>query len=128
MIVVVVCSAAVALALIMTGAWAVQLRTGQSGWIDTIWSFAVGVVGAAAALAPIAGQESERFVMLGIVGLALAGFVLLHDKAVAASMLFSPAEYANFVSLSVWSVAALIVFAALRYSSALAHSAQPPKP
>ena len=57
MIIVVVCSAAVALALIMTVAWAVQLRTGQSGWIDTIWSFAVGVVGATAALAPIAGQE-----------------------------------------------------------------------
>ena len=57
MVIVVVCSAAVALALIMTVAWAVQLRTGQSGWIDTIWSFAVGVVGAAAALAPIAGQE-----------------------------------------------------------------------
>ena len=57
MIIVVVCSAAVALALIMTVAWAVQLRTGQSGWIDTIWSFAVGVVGAAAALSPIAEQE-----------------------------------------------------------------------
>ncbi|MDP2331300.1 MAG: DUF1295 domain-containing protein [Reyranella sp.] len=57
MIIVVVCSAAVALALVMTVAWAVQLRTGQSGWIDAIWSFAVGVVGAAAALVPIAGQE-----------------------------------------------------------------------
>ena len=31
-------------------------RTGQSGWVDAIWSFAVGVVGAAAALAPIAGR------------------------------------------------------------------------
>ena len=57
MIAVVVCSAAVTLALAMTGAWAVQLRTGQSGWVDAIWSFAVGVVGAAAALAPIAGLE-----------------------------------------------------------------------
>ena len=71
-------------------------------------------------------RQSERFVMLGIVGLALAGFVLLHDKAIAASTLFSPAEYANFASLSVWSVAALIVFAALRYSSALAQSASRP--
>lgn len=57
MIIVVVCSAAVALALLMTVAWAVQLRTGQSGWIDAIWSFSVGVVGAAAALVPMAGQE-----------------------------------------------------------------------
>ena len=53
MIVVVVCCAALALALIMTGAWAVQLQTGQSGWIDTIWSFAVGTVAAAAAVAEI---------------------------------------------------------------------------
>jgi hypothetical protein len=81
-----------------------------------------------AMIAGMSLRQSERFIMLGIVGLALAGFVLLHDKAVAASTLFSAAEYANFVSLSVWSVAALIVFAALRYSSALAQSAQPPKP
>lgn len=63
-----------------------------------------------------------------MVGLALAGFVLLHKKAVAACTLFSPAQHANFVSLGVWSVAALIVFATLRYSSALAQSAQPLKP
>ena len=56
MIVVVLCSA-MALVLIMTGAWAVQLRTGQSGWIDAIWSFAVGLVGAASALVPISGQD-----------------------------------------------------------------------
>ena len=78
-------------------------------------------------IAGMSMRQSERLVMLGIVALALAGFVLLHDKAVAASTLFSAAEYANFVSLSVWSVAALIVLAALRYSSALAQSAPPLK-
>lgn len=30
------------LILAMTGAWALQRQTGNSGWIDTIWSFAVG--------------------------------------------------------------------------------------
>jgi len=41
------------LAAILTLAWAVALGSGQSGWVDTIWSFAVGLVGIAAALAPI---------------------------------------------------------------------------
>ena len=81
-----------------------------------------------AMIAGMSLRHSERVVLLGIIGLALAGFVLLHDRAVAASTLFSQVEYANFVSLSVWSVAALIAFAALRYSSALAQSVPPPKP
>ena len=81
-----------------------------------------------AMIAAMSLRQHERGVMLDSLDWRLAGFVLLHDKAVAASTLFSPAEYANFVSLSVWSVAALIVFAALRYSSALAQSALPPKP
>nr|WP_243367771.1 DUF1295 domain-containing protein [Microvirga solisilvae] len=42
--------AAIALSAIMTLAWRVQMRTKQSGWIDTIWSFAVGAVGACLAL------------------------------------------------------------------------------
>lgn len=42
--------AAIGLSLAMAGAWAVQRKTGNSGWIDTIWSFAVGIGGGAAAL------------------------------------------------------------------------------
>ena len=80
-----------------------------------------------AMIAAMSLRPSERFVMLGIVGLALTGYVLLHESAVAANTLFSPAEYEKFVSLNVWSVAALIVFAAWRYSSATAQSAQPTK-
>jgi steroid 5-alpha reductase family enzyme len=76
MIFIVVCSAA-ALVVIMTGAWAVQLRTGQSGWIDTIWSFAVGVVGAAAALVPIAGQEGPTVRQMLVAGFVLAWSVRL---------------------------------------------------
>ena len=47
-------AAALALAILMAGAWLVQQRTGQSGWVDAIWSFALGFVGAGAALVPIA--------------------------------------------------------------------------
>jgi steroid 5-alpha reductase family enzyme len=42
-----------ALSAIMAAAWVTQQRTRNSGWVDTIWTFGVGFVGAAAALAPI---------------------------------------------------------------------------
>ncbi len=38
------------LSLAMALAWAIQRVSGLSGWIDTIWSFAVGVGGIMAAL------------------------------------------------------------------------------
>lgn len=37
----------------MVGAWAVAQKTRQSGWIDSIWSFTLGVAGVIAALAPV---------------------------------------------------------------------------
>ena len=42
----------IALSVLMAGAWVVQQRTGNSGWVDTIWTFSVGLVGAASALSP----------------------------------------------------------------------------
>jgi steroid 5-alpha reductase family enzyme len=53
MVAVVLFAAAFALAILMAAAWFAQRRTGQSGWVDTIWSFGVGLVGAGLALAPI---------------------------------------------------------------------------
>lgn len=46
---------AASLSILMMAAWLVQQRTGNSGWVDTIWTFAVGLVGAGSALWPIAG-------------------------------------------------------------------------
>src|ERR1700744_1938464 len=46
---------AVSLSVLMTGAWLVQQRTGNSGWVDTIWPFSLGLPGAASALWPMAG-------------------------------------------------------------------------
>jgi steroid 5-alpha reductase family enzyme len=46
---------AAALSILMAGAWLVQQRTGNSGWVDTIWTFSLGLTGAAGALWPIAG-------------------------------------------------------------------------
>lgn len=45
-------SIAAALSAVMAGAWLVQQRTGNSGWVDTIWTFGLGIVGFASALAP----------------------------------------------------------------------------
>lgn len=45
---------AATLSLAMSAAWYIADRTGQSGWVDAIWSFAVGGAGAIAALVPLA--------------------------------------------------------------------------
>jgi steroid 5-alpha reductase family enzyme len=47
---------AVSLSILMTIAWAVQQRTGNSGWVDTIWTFAVGLVGAGSAIWPVGAE------------------------------------------------------------------------
>jgi steroid 5-alpha reductase family enzyme len=41
---------AVALSIIMSGAWLIRQRTGNSGWVDTVWTFGLGLVGIGAAL------------------------------------------------------------------------------
>jgi len=46
---------ALSLSILMAFAWGVQQRTGNSGWVDTIWTFSVGLVGAGSALWPIGG-------------------------------------------------------------------------
>ena len=45
-----------ALAAIMTAAWAVAAATGQTGWIDSIWTFGVGATASARA-SPSGGGE-----------------------------------------------------------------------
>ena len=44
----------------MAVAWIVQQRTGNSGWVDTIWTFSVGLVGAVAALWPFSAEAPCR--------------------------------------------------------------------
>src|SRR3984893_8494541 len=46
---------ALSLAILMALAWVMQQRTGNSGWVDTIWTFSVGLTGAGSALWPIGG-------------------------------------------------------------------------
>ena len=53
----------------MVAAWWVQRRTGQSGWVDTVWTFSVGVFGCLLALWPFA-ELSGRQILVAV----LAGF------------------------------------------------------
>ncbi|GGF61161.1 membrane protein [Azorhizobium oxalatiphilum] len=57
---------------VMAGAWAIAERTGQSGWIDSIWSLSLGVVGVLAALLPVAGADTmstRQMLVAAMVGL-----------------------------------------------------------
>ncbi len=79
--VVVVLIAGVALSLCMALAWLARRKTGKSGWIDAIWSFATGGVGAALACFPPAGAPwpSARAAlvgaMIGLWGLRLGAHI-----------------------------------------------------
>jgi steroid 5-alpha reductase family enzyme len=62
---------ALSLSVLMAGAWMVQQCTGNSGWVDTIWTFAVGLVGAGSALWPVAGAapDSRQWLVAGLVAI-----------------------------------------------------------
>jgi steroid 5-alpha reductase family enzyme len=51
---------AVSLSILMAIAWMVQQGTGNSGWVDTIWTFSVGLTGAGSALWPLADSAPNR--------------------------------------------------------------------
>ncbi|MBV5263850.1 DUF1295 domain-containing protein [Pinisolibacter aquiterrae] len=59
----------------MVVAWAVRMRTGSSGWIDTIWSVAVGLVGLVAALGAAGG--GRRWLIAGLIAV-WSGRLALH--------------------------------------------------
>jgi len=62
---------ALSLSVLMGFAWVVQQRTGNSGWVDTIWTFAVGLVGAGSALWPVAGNapNGRQWLVAGLVAI-----------------------------------------------------------
>jgi steroid 5-alpha reductase family enzyme len=65
----------------MAAAWGIQRRTGQSGWIDTIWSLSAGLAGFVFALAPV--QGSDHFTARQV---AIATLVLLWGLRLGASI------------------------------------------
>lgn len=75
-----------ALAAIMAAAWAVQRATGQTGWIDSFWTFGVGATGAALAAAPFGGdggwglRRAAVTVAIVVWALRLGGHILARTR------------------------------------------------
>lgn len=57
-------AAAVLLSVVMAGAWALQRATGNSGWVDVVWSFGLGLAGLMLALAP--GDAATRQIVVAV--------------------------------------------------------------
>jgi steroid 5-alpha reductase family enzyme len=55
-------------AAVMTAAWWAWRTTGNSGWVDTVWTFGLGTVGIVSALAPSAwsGHLSARALIVAL--------------------------------------------------------------
>lgn len=61
-----------ALSAVMTLAWLVEQRTGNSGWIDTVWTFGLGAVGIVAALTPtssMTGLTARQQIVAALLGI-----------------------------------------------------------
>ena len=66
------------MSLVMTGAFFVERRTGNSGWIDVTWTFGLGAVAAAGALIPFAEAPMARRLLVAAMATAWALRLGLH--------------------------------------------------
>jgi steroid 5-alpha reductase family enzyme len=87
---------AVALAALMAGAWAVQQRSGNSGWVDTIWTFSLGLVGAGSALWPAGGAAPNARQWLVAALVAVWSLRLGFHIAVRTAKIIDDPRYAAF--------------------------------
>ena len=70
--------ALVSLAVVMSAGWTIQRQTGNSGWIDAVWTFGVGATGVALALAPIGGGALWRRAIVAALAAAWSMRLGLH--------------------------------------------------
>jgi steroid 5-alpha reductase family enzyme len=87
---------ALALSALMASAWVMQQRTGNSGWVDTIWTFSLGLVGAASALWPVAGAAPNARQWLVAALVAIWSLRLGLHIAVRTSGISDDPRYAAF--------------------------------
>jgi steroid 5-alpha reductase family enzyme len=67
---------AIALSQVMSLAWAAEQRTGNSGWIDTVWTFGLGVVGVTSALIPLGADSAASLPRRWLVAIAVTLWAL----------------------------------------------------
>jgi steroid 5-alpha reductase family enzyme len=89
---------ALSLSILMAIAWTVQQRTGNSGWVDTIWTFSVGLVGAGSALWPIGGAAPNARQWLVAALVAIWSLRLGLHIAVRTAGITDDPRYAAFAS------------------------------
>ena len=58
--------AAILLSVVMAGAWGLQRVTGNSGWVDAVWSFGLGLAGLVLALVP-SGPTTRQIVVAALI-------------------------------------------------------------
>lgn len=84
------------LVLVMTGAWAAQAFTRNSGWVDAFWTFGTGIAAAAGALVPIGAAPAVRRLLVGVLVLVwagrLGGYIVRRTRAIT----HEDARYARF--------------------------------
>ncbi|MFD2183384.1 DUF1295 domain-containing protein [Rhodoplanes azumiensis] len=78
--------AAVAFSMVMAVATVVERRTGNAGWVDTIWTFGLGTVCAGAAVAPLGLDGWPAARQLLVAGLVAAWSVRLGSHIAARAL------------------------------------------
>jgi steroid 5-alpha reductase family enzyme len=67
---------AIGLSLVMSFGWAIEQRTGNSGWIDAVWTFGLGAVGVASVLLPFGADSAANAPRRWLVAMAAAVWAL----------------------------------------------------
>jgi steroid 5-alpha reductase family enzyme len=121
-------SIAAGLSLAMMLAWVIQRATGASGWIDMIWSFAVGVGGVAVAIFADgdAGRRATVFILVAIWSARLGGHIGARTKSGGEDPRYAKfiaewgasAAWKLFVFLQVQALAALVLVLAIGVAAA----------
>ena len=58
--------ATILLSVVMAASWELQRATGNSGWVDAVWSFGLGAAGLVLALVP-GGPTTRQMVVAGLI-------------------------------------------------------------
>jgi steroid 5-alpha reductase family enzyme len=88
---------AVALSVIMSGAWLIRERTGNSGWVDTTWTVGLGLVGIGAALLLPPHNFAPREMVVALLTALWAARLGIHIAARSAKISDDP-RYAKLAA------------------------------
>ena len=84
------------LALVMAGAWAAQHWTGNSGWVDAVWTLGTGAAAAIGALVPLGAVPVARRLLVAALVLIwafrLGGYIIRRTRTIT----HEDARYARF--------------------------------